>query len=172
MVNEPQIVTRPEQPYAAIAVKVTMAELGSGIVPRLLDEVAAWLKEQGQVPAGPELIRYRVIDMERELEVEIGLPVARPLAGNGRVTTNVLPAGRYGTILYTGPYEGPGLVEANGALIQWARDRGVVWDNWQDERGDVFGSRVEHYLTDPEVEPDSSKWQTEVAIRLADEQRG
>jgi hypothetical protein len=39
-------------------------------------------------------------------------------------------------------------------------------------RGDAFGGRVEFYPTDPEEEPDPSKWQTDVAFRLADEPAG
>jgi hypothetical protein len=38
-----------------------------------------------------------------------------------------------------------------------------------DIKGDAFASRVEFYLTDPDDEPNMSKWQTEVAIKLADE---
>jgi hypothetical protein len=37
------------------------------------------------------------------------------------------------------------------------------------EEGERWGARVETYLTDPEVEPDMSKWVTELAFRLADE---
>jgi hypothetical protein len=29
----------------------------------------------------------------------------------------------------------------------------------------------ENYLTDPRTEPDSTKWQTELAFRLSDDQR-
>ena len=35
-------------------------------------------------------------------------------------------------------------------------------------RLDGFGARYESYLTDPADEPDMAKWETEVAIRLAD----
>jgi hypothetical protein len=37
-------------------------------------------------------------------------------------------------------------------------------------QGDVFGARYESYLTDPAEEPDLARHQTEVAIRLADQQ--
>ncbi len=34
--------------------------------------------------------------------------------------------------------------------------------------GERWGSRLEIYLTDPNEEPDMSKWQTQLAFRLAD----
>ena len=34
------------------------------------------------------------------------------------------------------------------------------------------GIRIENYLTDPAKEPDSAKWETELAFKLADDQRG
>jgi hypothetical protein len=44
----------------------------------------------------------------------------------------------------------------------------LVWDSWAESSGDAFGSRIETFLTDPQDEPDMTKWETEVAIRLAD----
>jgi hypothetical protein len=34
--------------------------------------------------------------------------------------------------------------------------------------GERWGGRLEIYLTDPDQEPDMSKWQTQLAFRLAD----
>jgi hypothetical protein len=45
-----------------------------------------------------------------------------------------------------------------------------VWDSWAAGNGEGFGARLESYLTDPQEEPDLAKWETEVAIRLADNQ--
>ena len=36
------------------------------------------------------------------------------------------------------------------------------------DSGDRWGSRLEIHLTDPRQEPDMSKWQTQLAFRLAD----
>jgi effector-binding domain-containing protein len=128
--------------------------------------VFGWLAGHGTPPAGAPLIRYLVINMATKLDVEIGVPVARIGPGNGRVSRGVLPAGRYATILYTGPYSG--LMDANAALLAWIAAQGLVMDQATTAQGDAFGARVEFYLTDPRAEPDTSKWETEVAIRLAD----
>jgi effector-binding domain-containing protein len=139
--------------------------------PKAIDEGfgagLAWLEKQGLKPAGAPFIRYHVIDMSTKLDVEMGWPVATAVSGNGRVAAGVIPAGRYATLLYTGPYDG--LMEANRVLIEWAKEKGIVWDRWDDPQGDAFRSRIEHYFTDPAAEPDPQKWETEVAIKLADE---
>ena len=80
MSSAPEIVTRPEQPYAAIGVQVAMAELGA-VVPPLNQEVFAWLGERSVAPAGAPFWKYNVIDMAGKLEIEAGAPV---IACHGR----------------------------------------------------------------------------------------
>ena len=142
-----------------------MQEMGAGLIPRLLGEVFAWLEKQGVAPAGAPFIRYHVIDMEAKLDIELGVPVASAVAGDGRISAGVLPAGRYAALIYTGVENG---IPANGALLDWGAEQGLVWDTFAAENGDGFGARIESYLTDPDDEPDPAKWETEVAIRLAD----
>ena len=55
-------------------------------------------------------------------------------------------------------------------MIDWAAKNNIRWDRWDDEHGDAFRARVEYFLTDPAVEPDRKKWETEVAIKVADDQ--
>ena len=60
--------------------------------------------------------------------------------------------------------------QANKALLDWAKARGLALDRQDSPNGDAFGARYESYLIDPAGEPDPEKWETEVAIRLADRQ--
>ena len=160
----PTIVTRGEQPYMAIRARVTMAELG-GLGGRF-GEVFGWLAARGLAPAGAPFFRYNVIDMARELEIDVGVPVAAAVDGDGQVIPGLLPAGRYAALMHVGP---PGeLAEATGALLDWAAGQGLSWDMSPDEAGERWGSRLEIYLTDPSQEPDMSKWQTQLAFKLAD----
>jgi effector-binding domain-containing protein len=164
MQGTPEIVTRAAQPYAAVRAKVTMAELG-GLGPRL-GEVFGWLGARGIDPAGPPFFRYNVIDMDRLLDVEAGVPVARETSGDDQVLTGVLPAGQYATALFQGhPSE---LVGAVADLLEWADGEHLTWDVWPGEDGEHWGCRLENYLTDPAAEPDMSKWVTELSFRLAD----
>jgi hypothetical protein len=61
-------------------------------------------------------------------------------------------------------------IAGNYELLKWGAQQGLVWDKAETEEGDAFGARYESFLTDPADEPDTAKWETEVAIRLADEQ--
>ena len=160
----PEIVTRAAQPYAAIRARVTMADLGT--LGARFGEVFAWLGARGLEPAGAPFWRYNVIDMARKLEVDVAVPVAAAVDGDGRVVSGVLPAGRYATLTHVGhPSE---LYVVTGSLLDWAAAQGLTWDMSPGEDGERWGATVETYLTDPEVEPDMSKWVTQLAFRLAD----
>jgi effector-binding domain-containing protein len=163
--TEPKLDDRSEQHYMGIRTQVTMQQMGSGLIPQLLDEVFGWLGDQGVAPAGPPLIRYYVINMEGNLDIELGVPVASALSGNGRIAPGVIPAGRYASLVYTGVENG---IAGNGVLIGWAAANGIAWDRWDDANGDAFRSRVEYFLTSPDEEPNQAKWETEVAIKVAD----
>ena len=160
--TDPKIEVRNEQPYVGIRSQAEMTTLDR-VIPEGLGAVFGWLGARGVDPAGPPFIRYYVIDMERQLEVEVGVPVAKALEGEGQIRSGSLPAGRYAALVYTGIDHG---IEANGALLEWGAAQGLKWDMW--DAGDGFGSRVEFFLTNPDDEPDRDKWETEVAIKLAD----
>jgi effector-binding domain-containing protein len=169
MITEPKIEHRSEQPYVAIRTQVTPRELGKGLVTRHFNEVRAWLEKQGVAPTDAPFIRYLVIDMPSLLDIELGWPVASPLSGTERIRAGLLPAGRYASLASIGPYKGKALMKANGALIDWGIEHGIVWDSKQTEQGEAFGARLESYIKGPGNEPDQEKWKTEVAIRLADQ---
>ena len=160
----PEIVTRAEQPYVAIRGHVGMAEIGAFAV--RTGEVFGWLGARGLAPAGAPFLKYNVIDMAAKLEIEAGVPVAAAVTGDDRVVTGVLPAGRYATLTHVGhPSE---LVAATGALLDWAAGQGLTFDVTPGDDGEQWACRLENYLTDPEQEPDMSKWVTQLAFKLAD----
>jgi hypothetical protein len=53
-----------------------------------------WLAAHGAAPAGAPFLKYNVIDMARQLEIEAGVPVATAVDGDSRVLSGILPAGR------------------------------------------------------------------------------
>jgi len=162
MSTTPQITERADQPYVAIRANVTMAQL-PGFADRL-GEVFGWLAEHGVAPAGPPFFRYNVIDMERQLNVEAGVPVPTAAEGDDRVIADVLPAGRYATAIHVGHYDG--LIGAVDNLLQWADSQGLEWDKSSADDGEHWGCRLEIYLTDPSQQPDPTKWETQLAFRL------
>ena len=164
MPTAPRTVERAEQPYVAVSGRVTMQTIGA--IADRLPEVFAWLGARGLEPAGAPFFRYDLIDMERRLEVEAGVPVAAAAAGDGEVVAGVLPAGRYASLTHVGhPDE---LVEATTALLDRAAQQGLAWDMNETPEGQRWGCRLEVYKTDPAEQPDMSKWETELLFRLAD----
>ena len=165
MLTEPKVVERSEQPYVAAKASVPMSGFGD-VMPKLLSEVFASMQAHDIAPAGAPFIKYNVIDMEGQLEIEVGVPVGMPIVGDGRVIGANLPAGLYASLTYIGDYDG--LVDANDALQKWAEAKGLRFAMREAEDGDHFDSRLELYLTDPQEQPDPQKWETEVAYLLAD----
>jgi effector-binding domain-containing protein len=157
--GEPKLVQRKEQNYVAIRTRVTMAGMPT-VMPQLMPEVHAYLKAADVEPSGPEFIRFLLIDMAKELEIEVGLPVDKALPGNDRVKPGVFPAGRYAVLTHTGHYKD--LVAANAALQEWAKKKGIQWEMTMTPRGSLWGGRMEFYLTDPDKEPNPDRWKAEV----------
>jgi effector-binding domain-containing protein len=134
------------------------------IVDGLRKELSTWIEARGLEAAGPSFLRYHFIDMQGEMDIEYGIPIAKHVPGDARVTAGTLPAGRYASLVYVGHgYTG------NKALIGWGEANGIIWDRWNDAKGDGFRCRYEMYLTDPKVEPRKTKWEVEVAIKLREQ---
>jgi effector-binding domain-containing protein len=169
-VTEPKLDERAPQPYVGVRTQVSMEGLGA-VIPQYIDEVAAWLNQQGVEPDGPPLIRYHVCPPvarpDAKIDVAIGWPVATVLKGDGHIIADALPAGRYASLVFTGVENG---IPGNGALVAWAEQQGIEWDHWDDPLGDAFKGRVEYLMDGPDDDPNPSNWRTEVAIKLADGQ--
>ena len=161
---EPSTVDLPARHYVALRGTVTVGTIVS--IADRIPEVLGWLAERGTPSAGPPFLRYLVIDMDADLEIEAGVPVDEPIAGSGEVVPGVLPAGRYATVEHRGAYDG--LVETIADLLAWAERRGLALDVRRDGAGDHWGCRFESYRTDPRTVPDVADWRTDVFLRLAD----
>ena len=165
MTNQPTIQSRSAQPFVAIKTAVSMDQLGT-VVPPLTGEVIGWLARGGAAPAGAPFWKYDVVNMPGSLEIQSGVPVARPVNGDERVTAGTLPAGRYVTLRHVGHPDT--LAAATGALLEWAAQQGLKFDVTPSPDGERWAARLEIYLTDPSQQPDMNKWQTELAFKLAD----
>ena len=121
MITQPKLEQRKEQFYAAIRTAVPIP-FGK-YLPPLWDEVDRWLKEKGisTTSIGPSIIRYLTTDMSRKLDIDVGFTIDKALPGDDRIIVDVLPAGQYATLLYTGPYKGKGIYNATVALLEWAK---------------------------------------------------
>ena len=162
MLTTPRLMQRHEQHYSAIRTDVAMKDIPE-IVPPLLPVVQAWLKEKGIAPDGPPFFRY--LSMKGSLiTMEAGVPVKMPPGMEGRIIAGSFPAGRYVTVLHTGPYSG--LRAAHMALESWSENNELCLHQCTSKEQTSWGCRTETYLTDPNVETDPASWQTEIAFLL------
>lgn len=139
------------QPTLAIRVKTTAQALPQ-LLAKAYGAIAQYLAEAGEQAAGPPFVAYYTLDMQA-LEVEIGFPIAKELAGKGEIQAGVLPSGLVATCLYTGPYHE--MAPAYDALSQWIHALGST----------ATGVAYEHYLNDPSQTPPQAL-QTELVFPL------
>lgn len=151
---------RAEQPYAAIPVRATLREWGS--VNALVPEILGWLAERNIQPAGALFYRHRVVGgMDEKFEVEVGVPVAAEIHGDGRVVAGAKPEGRYAVRVHHGHPDNIRFTHQD--LVAWATEQGSppVRD------GEVWVGMFESYLTNPDDEPDPDRWETELAYLVS-----
>ncbi|HEX5809157.1 MAG TPA: GyrI-like domain-containing protein [Anaerolineales bacterium] len=162
MMTEPKIERRKKKNYVAIRMAVAIP-LGKYLQPAW-DEVYDWMSQKEIQPSGPALIRYLTTDMSTELDIDVGFTTDKAVKGDERITAGVLPAGKYATLLYTGPYKGKGILKATVALLEWAKANNVKWDTSKRKAVEWWNGRVEFYTSDPAVEKDPTKFKTELAF--------
>lgn len=151
MSHECKIEERSVQPTLSVRTRTPVAKLPDVMGPAF-GQIMAYLGGQGAYPAGPPYAAYYNMDMD-DLDVEIGMPVAQPLAGQGEVQASEISAGRVACTVHTGPYEELG--KAYAALEQFMAAQNV----------DGTGVAYEFYLNDPgEAKP--NELQTEIVIPL------
>jgi len=167
MRNQPRVVTRPAQPYLAVAREVTdgvAAAVGDGFA-----ELVARLRRRGVPHAGRPFIRVAEVDRDGvPFAVELGIPVARGTRAGGGVFSAELPPGRYLTLLYTGPYcrqRGAGIDDARLTLAVWAARHRLTYSH-ATPCGEALVCCVDHLIVGPDRERDHSRWQTELAYLI------
>jgi hypothetical protein len=132
-VGNPGVYERPDEHYMGIRTQTPFKGMFTVIDKHLFKELRDWMQQEGVEPAGLPFFRYYLINMEGQMDVEVGISVATALPGNGRVCPGVLPGGRYASLVYIGTgYTG------NGALTRWAIKNGLAFDQWEVPKGTAF----------------------------------
>lgn len=164
MVTEPKIERRKKEHYVAIRMAVPIP-FGRYLQPAW-DEVYDWMMQKELEPSGPAIIRYLTTDMSQALDIDVGFTVGKAIRGDASITADFLPAGKYATLLYTGPYRGKGLFKATVALLEWAEEHGVKWDTSTKRNVEWWKGRAEFYFSDPALEKDPRKFKAELAFKV------
>jgi effector-binding domain-containing protein len=129
-----EVLRVPERVTAVVRSKTDFANLAKTIG-RSIDKVYAFLPSVEAKPWGHNIVLYR----DREMNVEVGVEVARRFEGDGEVVCSVLPAGEVARTVHVGPYfemrKGYELLEAWLAANRPAA-RGPRWEvygDWVDD---------------------------------------
>jgi effector-binding domain-containing protein len=142
------IIEHQEQPTAGVRETVPMNEL-TEFFSRAFTATMEVLQAQGVHPAGPPFGKYYGTPTT-VADVEAGFPVAVAIQPSGSVIPGTLPAGKVVEAVHVGPYD---TMETTYAEVQrYLADANltpspVMW---------------ECYLSDPETEPDSAAWRTQI----------
>jgi effector-binding domain-containing protein len=162
-INEPTVELRTEQPYVAIPIQVTLKDWAQTTV--LLPEIYDWLNKKDIEPSGEPFYRYWCIGSEdAEFSLEVGVPIARMVAGDERVVASFIPGGSYAIAVHQGH---PDQLEISlKQLEEWTKKEELDIDKRWEADDEIWNGRFEYYLTDPELEPDLHKWQIEIAFLL------
>lgn len=142
------IETTKAQPVASIRVKTTPDKISTTLA-ELLPEVMRHLDRSGVQPAGPPFSRYHTRGAG-EIDLEAGIPVAKPIAGEARVQAGELPAGKAAMTWHVGDYR---LLHQTYAFLE----------RWMKANQHApSGAPWEFYVQDPAKNPDPAKWQTQI----------
>ena len=143
------VVLKPIEPLKVVAARGVIPAYSD--VNRLFDVVIGHLGQHRAKPAGPPLAIYHDGEYrERDVDVEIAVPVAEALPGGGQVTVRELPGGQMASLIHKGGFQAIG--EAYAALMAWIGSGGH----------NVVGPNREIYLTGPDDVDGPADYVTEV----------
>ena len=146
--SEFSLLERAPQPTAVVRSTIAVSDIPK-FLGRAYAAVMRVLAIQGITPVGGPFAYYRGAPTTT-VEIEAGFPVAVPCASDGDVLAGELPGGTIATATHVGPYET--MVDTYERLTNWISAQGLL-------PGEAMW---ESYLTDPQQEPDPTKWRTHI----------
>lgn len=129
------------QPVLAIRKTTSVGELPKEIG-KAYGSIMQYMNELGEQPAEAPYTAYYNLDMEH-LDVEMGFPVLKKLAGRGEIIAAEIPAGRFVECTYKGPYAGMEPVYED--MNKWIAEKGY----------EATGTAYEVYYNSPGEVPES-----------------
>jgi effector-binding domain-containing protein len=144
------------KPIAVVRRRTTLAELPK-VVPAGCGTVWNVVRSQKLTGAGRHIAVYLDAELDR-INLEVGVELDAPFAGDGDVVPSATPAGTAATLVHYGPYRELG--QAHQAIRQWCADEhhAMVGPNWE-----IYGHWLEEWNNDP------SKIRTDVYYLLQGE---
>jgi hypothetical protein len=159
---EPQhIVHRPRA--ATFGIRVVTPFRGMlAVRDGLFREIRSWLDDR-HVDAGVLFMRLHVVDMDGDMDLEVGAFADATAPRDSRVRRGEMGAGRYATLTYVDH-----ALRANRHLIEWVKSEGLAFDRRATPAGDAFACRYEAYLSDERQEKRKTRWRVQLNFKLAE----
>jgi len=151
--------------YVGVPLTARFTEFGDPGGPNeTVARVYAWLAEHEVVPLGGPLYIYRHVgDPDEPVDLTVAVPIANPVVPTDGLSLGALPAGPYVVGRYTGHPDK--IAHVHQEVRAWAQQHGHRLDALRDDAGQLWTGHAEHFLTDPEAEPDRSKWVTDLLFK-------
>jgi len=152
MPYEIEVKQLPDQYVVSARTTTTQDKIGE-MFGELLPQVDAEILNAGVRPAGPAFAIYHEFSDDR-VDMELGFPVAEPIATNEPVIGRELPATAAAVTFHHGPYTSLG--DAYEAVQAWMRENTRT----------ASGPPWEVYWVGPMDDQDSANWKTEVGFPI------
>ncbi len=132
---------QPAQPVLSMRTRTAVGNLPQELG-KAYGAIIAYLNEIGEKPVEAAFSAYYNMDMS-DLDVEMGFPVSKPLAGKGEIKAGEIPAGKQVSCMYKGPYKK--MEPVYNAIMQWINENGYT----------PTGVAYEFYYNSPMEVPES-----------------
>ena len=113
-----ELTDQPSQPVLSIRTRTSVENLPEEIG-KAYNSIMQYLKEIGSEPSGVPFVAYYNLDMEN-LDVEMGFPVSKPMAGKGDIESSEVPAGKQISCMFKGPYKD--MEAPYSEMMQWIKE--------------------------------------------------
>lgn len=149
MIFKIELMESEAQPVLALRTRTSLENLPK-IIGETYSQIFGYLNELGQQPADAPYTAYYNLDM-KDLDVEMGFPVAKEFPAKGDIKPGQIPAGTFVACIYKGPYSG--MEAPYKEIAKWIEERGYQ----------QTGTCYEYYFNCPADVPESELL-TKIAI--------
>lgn len=161
LIEAPHVVYRSSATTVGIRVVTPFRGMLS-VRDNMIRELRSWL-DQHDADAGPLFLRFYVVDMKGDMDLEVGAVSSKAPPVESRIRRGELSAGRYATLTHVDHS-----IRANRHLIEWAAEAGHVFDRRATPAGDAFACRYEAYLSDERIVKRKTRWRIQLNFKLAE----
>ncbi len=151
LISDINLLQKPEQNILSVRLRTPVEKLPMHIGESYA-KIAAYLGEKGIHPSGEPFVSYHNMDMQ-DLDVEIGFPIASPIAGKDDIKSSSIAAGKFLFAMYQGPYEQ--MKDAYDEMGKFIEEKKLK----------PSGIAYEIYYNGPDVPPDKLLTKIEFALK-------